>query len=67
MDGIKRWAFSLEGPADDGSQPNSQDMGDYGLLGDLDWGSSGTTAVGRQDSLGVSARGPEHGFESQTA
>ena len=31
-------AFSLEGPADDGFQPNSQDMGDYDPSGDLDRG-----------------------------
>ena len=31
-------AFFLEGPADNGSQPNSQDTGDYDPSGDLDWG-----------------------------
>lgn len=33
----------------------------------LTGGGSGTAAVGRQESLGVSARGPEYRFESQTA
>lgn len=39
--------FSLEGPADNGSQPNSQDMGDYDPLGDLDWGRLGDHCGGK--------------------